>query len=182
MKDEQNMDGKWQATPVAPWRRFAARTIDTTIYVFLGFAILMSSIKANPNFFIQFNIPVLILATLLICLVVAGTIIGLFGTSIGKWIFGVRVTNKENKPIGLYKGIGRELNVVIYGLGLGIPIISFITQFIAYRKLKREGTTSWDSEGEHIVSHRPNGLFQYFMNTVGIILLFIQYLVFATIG
>ena len=43
------------------------------------------------------------------------------------------------------------------GLGLGLPIVSIITQIVAYRNLTTYRETSWDKSGGFVVSHQQIG-------------------------
>jgi len=45
----------------------------------------------------------------------------------------------------------------VYGLGLGIPIITLFTHIQAYNRLTRRGVTWWDEEGGFQVTHRRIG-------------------------
>jgi uncharacterized RDD family membrane protein YckC len=74
--------------------------------------------------------------------------IGATGSTPGKWAFGVRVLNSDGSPAGFGTALHRELGVWVYGLGLGIPIVTLVTQVIAYQTLTRNGRSSWD-EGSH---------------------------------
>jgi hypothetical protein len=64
------------------------------------------------------------------------------------------------------------------GLGIGFPIISLETLFIGYKNLSRNDVTSWDREGNYIVSHvkiGPMHVVFVLMFFIGILLIFNQH-------
>lgn len=172
----------WLELPVTPWRRYAARALD--ISFFGGIAVLLISIifysvapYSADQFFTIFANPSsivvnIVLTTVLSC-ALTGAVIGVSGVSLGKIIFGVMVTDHDGNKIGVTKGIQRDLAVFLRGLGLGIPIISIVTMYVAYSNLNKSNSTTWDSEKNYRVWHRPSSPIQYLLNTLGIILIII---------
>ena len=72
-----------------------------------------------------------------------------------------------------HKGVQRDLAVFLRGLGLGIPLISLITMYVAYSNLNKSNSTTWDSEKQYRVWHRPSSPMQYLLNILGIVLIII---------
>lgn len=166
----------WPLEPVTPWRRYGARILDLSLNGVFGWFIIGTSFYqlapvSADRFFASMNPVMDILLTVLVGIVITGILIGFSGSSIGKWVFGIRVTDVEGRPIGVIAGIIRDLSVWIKGLGFGLPIISLITMYLSYQRLKEKGTTSWDESGNYRVSHRPSGPFQYVLNIIGIMLI-----------
>jgi uncharacterized RDD family membrane protein YckC len=172
----------WSRLPVAPWRRCAARTLDTLVEGWLGSLLLfyvlfsvapvsamnlLTLMQSSSGLFIS-----AIMSTGLSALL-GGFIIGATGTSLGKWFFGVKVLSGQLRPIGIGAGLAREFNVLFAGLGLGFPFISFLTQIVAFNRLKRDGETSWDADS-YLVVHRPAGGPQTMLNICGIIVFFVM--------
>lgn len=173
---------EWLSKPVAPWRRYAARMLDTPIHGVLGsFLVGYAWYSVAPatadQFFTWLNTGqgslVNILLTTLIAALVGGVVVGTTGTSIGKAIFGVRVVSFDRKTIGVLDGLAREARVWWAGLGLGIPLVALVTMSVAFNKLKKQGSTSWDDENGCLVLYRPNGPVQYFLNGLGVILVLV---------
>lgn len=173
---------EWSPTPVAPWRRYGARTLDTPIHGLLGSFLVAyvwySVAPATANeFYTWIDTPqgglVNIILTTLIAALVGGVVVGTTGTSIGKAIFGIRVLNFDRKTIGVFDGVAREFRVWWAGLGLGIPFVALVTMSVAYNKLKKQGSTSWDNENGCLVLYRPKGSVQYVLNGVGVILVIV---------
>jgi uncharacterized RDD family membrane protein YckC len=169
----------WSTGPVAPWRRYGARMLDTTIHASLGVMVLAfafySFLPVSAKRFFQFldtpggTIVGFVMSTVLAA-IVGGFVVGSTGTSVGKAIFGVRVVSANCQAIGIINGLRREFWVWVVGLGLGIPLVSIFTMIRANKELRNDGTTEWDA-GRHLVFYRPDGRFQYVMNALGIILI-----------
>lgn len=172
----------WLSSPPTPWRRYAARMLDMTVFGYVAFSVIafvyysVAPYSAD-QFFSIFNGPGgtiidLVLTTLLGC-VLSGAVVGLSGSSLGKLLFGIMVVDRDGNKIGAVKGMQRDLSVYLRGLGLGIPLVSAITIWMAYSKLKETGSTSWDTDNDYIVWHRPSGPGQYLLNVIGILLFFV---------
>jgi uncharacterized RDD family membrane protein YckC len=175
----------WSTGPVAPWRRYGARRLDTTIHAFLSvmvpaFAFVSFAPISAERFFQFLHTPAGMLVSFVIAPVLAGIVggfvVGSTGTSIGKAIFGVRVVNANCQAIGIIDGLRREFWVWVVGLGLGIPIVSIFTMLRAKKQLRNDGTTVWDA-GRNLVFYRPDGRFQYIMNALGILLILIAVII-----
>jgi uncharacterized RDD family membrane protein YckC len=171
----------WLATPATPWRRYGARMLDTSLngsFGFLIFSVALYAIApATADSFFQmiggeFGFALDVIITGFFASLVGGALIGVSGFTLGKWIFGVKVTRIDSNRIGFTDGIRRDLEVYAKGLGLGIPIVALVTMWLSYQKLNGSGKTSWD-EGRYIVWHRPSGAAQYVLNVIGILLIFI---------
>ena len=171
---------QWSATPVAPWRRGAARLLDTVIHGSIGVILIffvwfrLAPLSAY-RFFAYLEPSFRPLGDLMLSVPIAGivgaVVVGSTGTSVGKAVFGVQVVNGQGEPIGVLNACVREFHVWWKGLALGLPVVSLITMAVAGTTLKRDGSTSWDSGNGTIVMHRPNGRLQYGLNIFGIIMI-----------
>jgi hypothetical protein len=47
--------------------------------------------------------------------------------------------------------------VAFGGLGLGIPLVSFLTLLVGYNRLTKRGITTWDEKGQLKVTHKDLG-------------------------
>jgi uncharacterized RDD family membrane protein YckC len=171
----------WPDAPVAPWRRWAARLLDLNVNgvvaVFAFFFIFASiapyeankimSLANGPGGVILDSMFTILLGSLL-----TGLIIGLTGSSLGKVIFGIRVTKLDGALIGPVDAMARELHILLMGMGLGIPLVNLATMVFAYNRLKYTGSTSWDQRAFR-VTYRPNGKTQYLLNAFGLTLFII---------
>ena len=48
----------------------------------------------------------------------------------------------------------------VLALGMGIPIVTLVTNVTAYKRLSESGATSWDSDGGFTVNHRKIGIWR----------------------
>lgn len=169
-------DDGWQSTKPAPWRRYFARILDTMIFGFLSSAVMAASMGVlDPALFEKFygrnglfqNAVLATLFVLIVAMPFEALVIGLTGTSIGKWIFGVRITRKSGRPIGFARSLGREVGVWFYGFGLGVPVVSLITLIVSYLRLKDQGVARWDAGRPWLVTYRPSGTLQWILSVSG---------------
>jgi uncharacterized RDD family membrane protein YckC len=185
--EKANDDSGWMVGPPSPWRRFGARSLDIGIngafgFFLFGIALYAVAPATAESFFLVFQTQggrVLdTLATGLMASLVGGALIGSTGSTVGKLIFGIRVTSLDGTKLGLLRGVQRDLNVLLKGLGLGIPIISLITLWISYKNLVNQGLAVWDKD-KYVVFYRPRGLMQTVLNLIGVFVIVIMLMMFS---
>lgn len=151
-----------------PWRRLAARLVDTALFTAPMWFVLMVVLYVNEmpgadSFFElifegYLGFVVATVTTLLLVVLPNAVCIGLTGSSPGKWLFGLRVT-KYGSPIGASDASTRELLVWVFGWGLGLPVIGTATLLASFVRLRTRGDTWWDAWGEYEVTlRRPANL------------------------
>lgn len=169
----------WLASPPTPWRRYAARLLDTslngvTMVTLIAFAFYEIAPATADAFFQVFATEggriLDIIVSAAIASILSGMLIGISGFTLGKWIFGVKITHADESKIGIGSALVRDFSVLFKGMGLGIPLIGIFTMWFSYRRLLTRGSTSWD-EGRYVVWHRPSGSAQYLLNVVGFLLI-----------
>ncbi len=133
---------------VRPWVRYFARTADFWICGFLvgvvtGIAGLASDI---PQIVFGLVIPFL-------WIFIEALLLSTCGTTPGKWLFSTWVSDAMGNRLSFSNALSRAFSVWFMGLGLGLPIVNFITLIVSYVKLKNQGITSWDREGRYAVIH-----------------------------
>lgn len=178
----------WNDTTAHPWRRFGARFFDMMLSKLLSLVVVFAVILALPvdvsrSFILLVGsqptpVQLIIIGSVLttiISVLINAVQIGLVGSSIGKWFFGVKVLNSEHKPMGFKLAFKRELMVLYRGLGFNIPIILAITKLISYVKLRQNGITSWDRDLHCIVLHKSMGFLQVLLYIVGFIIVSIGF-------
>lgn len=169
----QNTDN-WDLFQIAPWRRYFARLFDITLLGFITWMLIgytwysLAPLQADSLFSNLNPIVDIILTTLLGCLV-SGIVLGGFGTTLGKAIFGIRIRTIRGQRLSISDAIARDMSVYFRGLGLGIPIVSLVTMISAYSKLKKNQQMSWD-EGLFTVYYRKSSGKQIALTMLGIIL------------
>lgn len=121
-----------------PWPRFWARLIDVWFFTpVLGFAIAFAAAFYAPGFYVKLvttNAFVLGLILLPLVCVVLAVLMALMGTTPGKAILGISVRPTSGRT-SLGSFLNREMNVWIYGLACGIPIITLFTYIHQYRRV-----------------------------------------------
>jgi hypothetical protein len=106
-----------------------------------------------------------------------------FAQTPGKLLLGIRVRNSDGTRLSFFKALQREAWVLVRGLGLGVPLISFITLVMSHMDLKNEGMTAWDRKLDCRIEHAPRTLFWWVRATLGasLVLAFNAYAMFAQI-
>lgn len=126
---------------VRPWSRFMARYIDLCVFSYLT-GVLWGYIHYDS----LERIHVIVLG-IIICLAwvfVEALLIAKLGYTLGKWLFRIKVRDEEGNKLTFSKARARGIRVLLRGMGLEIPLISFFTKLFAYMRLKDTGTTTWD--------------------------------------
>jgi uncharacterized RDD family membrane protein YckC len=172
-------DDGWQVTTPAPWRRYFGRMFDLTllgtmVWFSIGLIVGHLSPALHDRLFASGGVADnLIVSTILTCAVVTpvlAVLIGLTGSSPGKWIFGTRITTPDGRPIGIGKAFLREMEVLVWGLGLGIPLISLFTLIASHSKLTSDDVARWDERKGWVVTHRQQGALQVVLCLGGVAL------------
>jgi uncharacterized RDD family membrane protein YckC len=170
----------WTDAAPHPWRRFFARMIDTSINGFIGvylFSFLLATFDPalSKNLIKSLSDPDGrmwdILVTPILAMFVNAAFIGITGTSIGKWFFGIKVFNQLNKPIGYFPALSREIKVWSSGLAFGIPLFNLFTMSAAQKHLLKQGNTTWDQQMNLNVMQRNVGGKQAALNLAGFFIL-----------
>jgi uncharacterized RDD family membrane protein YckC len=170
-------DDGWQWTAPAPWRRYLARTLDILMlgwftWMVLGIVLLSANRALFSMLFTHggvMNIRALSSVIVSASLIpVQALLIGTSGTTIGKWIFGVRITRRDGRAIGFRAALAREASVFGFGMAGGIPLVAFVPIFIAYQVLTRTGSTQWDRGKDWVVTQREPGDAQTWMFALGL--------------
>jgi hypothetical protein len=139
---------------VRPWVRYFARSVDFWICGFLvGVGVGVAGFSADvPQFVYGLTIP-------FVWIFVEALLLSTCGTTPGKWLFNTWVADSMGSRLSFSNALSRAFSVWFMGLGLGLPIVNFITLIVSYVKLKNAGITSWDREGQYVVIHeRLSGL------------------------
>jgi hypothetical protein len=150
-----------------PWRRFFAKWIDLSLYNIVFFILIIFSIEQDiSNSAILFALLAITLAP---AQILDGIILAIFGSSLGKLIFGVVVIPPEGNTF--LNSMKRTVLCLVYGMGFGIPMVNMF--FIAYQhgKLKSQGQTSWDKKTGHKVVYAKGP--HLFLGVIVIIILLI---------
>lgn len=78
-----------------------------------------------------------------------------FGTTPGKWLMGLKVSNEDGSRLALKESIWRSLRVMITGVGFGLGLLAILCQAMSWFTTKRLGKPIWDFIGKHNVEAEP---------------------------
>lgn len=136
-----------------PFRRFFAKTADATVASFLTmlvFYLLGARFGGDWG-----SALVLSIISLLVWAVIEVALLSRFGTTVGRRLYRLRLTQESGAPLTRDHIVWRTIRVLVFGLGFGLPVITLIAQLAAYLQLNASGRTSWDRKGGLRVEARP---------------------------
>lgn len=127
-----------------PWRRFFARSLDYVIYMVLWNMAL--ALLFNVNIGTRSTAENLLYDVVagLMMLLIEPVLISVFGTTIGKWILGLHVTDEEGGHLCYKDSLTRTWEVFLHGMGLNLPVYQLIRLWKSYRGCSDGGTLSWE--------------------------------------
>lgn len=134
-----------------PWRRLFARMIDESIYNMVIMLIFYLGFHGKDSFawiicatLIGMAMTVLAEATLLTC----------FGTTVGKWLFGIRVLSKNGKKLSWQEAAVRTGTVLWRGEAFNIPIWDIYRLYKSYDVYTNEAALPWDSDCLYLMDEK----------------------------
>ncbi len=143
-----------------PWVRLWARLLDySLITLVLSFVFQLNF--AHPltymfSFFIWIFVETFLMAT--------------WGSTPGKWMLKVMVRTKKGKKLKVRDSLNRAFSVWWLGMGIGLPVVVFITLIVASVKLSNTGMTSWDRRFSYRVMHGKIGALRIIITVIYFIL------------
>ena len=144
---------------VRPWVRSFARGLDMGIYALITTIII-------ALFFDDVDTVYILLEKLgvwsavplsLVYMVIEFFILSATGTTLGKFLFKIRIKKSDENNLSYYEYFRRSIDVWIRGLGCYIPFVSMMTYINFGRILKSDGITPWDKTGGILVQHQILG-------------------------
>jgi hypothetical protein len=136
---------------VRPWVRYWARTFD-----FLFFSILVGAVAGVLSPGMVKGMPETILGFVILfayCFV-EPLMLATFGTTPFKALLRVRMRNGDGSKLSYLQALRRTFSVLLFGQGLGIPLVALIMCITSYSRLTNKGITRWDASGSFVVSHQ----------------------------
>ncbi len=133
-------------------RRFWARWFDLCLYSGIWWISMWATgrdirgMMGNAWVVFPHYIPWFILETLLL---------HHFGTTPGKWLLGLKVTNLDGSLLSLGAATRRSARVLFTGIGFGWGLLTVFCQVLSFFTTKRLGNSLWDHAGGHRVSATP---------------------------
>lgn len=128
-----------------PMRRFFARTIDLALFsLFWDFVLYiimgMHYIDSNTiQYFSTFVVFVLLIF-------IEPILLSIFATTLGKWIFGLHLTDIHGRKPDYHKGLSRTWGVFAKGYGYNIPIYNLVQCYKCYMACKSDQELTWDKD------------------------------------
>ena len=133
-----------------PWRRFFARNVDAGLYGLLWAMLSQWVFRINPENFIQFMAVLAwstacVYAGWLLTFVFEPVMLHYWGTTPGKWIFGLSVRDEDGNKLSIRTAYARLWGVFVYGNCYALPLFDWYFNYKCYRACKEE-ELSWDLE------------------------------------
>ena len=75
---------------------------------------------------------------------VEALLLAVVGTTPGKALFSIRVATLDGIRPSFPTALSRAARVWVQGTGLGLPLVTLITEAVSYTRLTRTGSTPWD--------------------------------------
>jgi RDD family protein/uncharacterized protein DUF4339 len=135
-------------SPPEPWRRYLARQLDTIIFTFLCLNIF-GPIEVSSTF----GGSLYMVSILMGWALVEGVLISRIGTTFGKWLLQIEVTDAYGQRLGLKQSLRRSFDVLLRGMGFGLTYIIVFAQLLSLHQLTTTGQTLWDRDGHSVVRH-----------------------------
>lgn len=130
----------------SPIRRFLARGIDFAAYSLLWMILLTAVFRQNVTLRDGRYDIVDSLAVLGLLFLLEPLQLRFFGTTLGKWILGLSVTNGEEGRLRYLDALIRTWNVFLYGYGLNLPGINLYRLWKSYKACDRVETLPWEAD------------------------------------
>lgn len=129
----------------APVRRYIARSFDFLLCSLPWHLVLQAAGVDTRGRLSNIWMAVLGMATML---VLEPLLLHLFGTTPGKWLMGLRVTDESGKTLPLAAAWRRTWRVLWYGYGACIPIYSIIRTYSCWKAEQAEQLLEWEDGSE----------------------------------
>ena len=131
-----------------PWRRYAARWLDLLIYGLLWNAIARCIFRLNlgSGFYANWLFTLVDTAVgVLLMLLIEPVLLHFWGTTPGKWLFGLRVRAENGEKIAYRTAFARTWLVYTDGMGWYLPLWIIYKLWKNYQLCQRE-EMPWDEE------------------------------------
>lgn len=133
-----------------PWRRYWARCLDFSLY---------NTLVSLLIYDFQYRVIYVPILTLIAMLTLEPLLLSMFGTTVGKAIFGIRVTDREGGKLSYNTAIERTWTVMWEGEALRIPLICLYFQYKSLDLAEQDIPLSWEGESE--LTYKDDKLWRY---------------------
>lgn len=141
-----------------PWRRFFGRCIDSLIVPTVLAVVLPVIFKDLYRIDVEayFGSALGWFAILIVIfMLLEAAFLHTTSTTLGKFIFGIRVKAADGSRLTFLACIKRTLLVSVFGQACFVPGLAMISYSVSYYILRRSGTTPWDREVGSVVNCGP---------------------------
>lgn len=150
------------------WRRVFARSIDLictipfgiVLYVIVYIPIEIVRALASIPYLLNFAVDLVVGHILFLIAIILhdATSLALFGTTIGKALFGIRVRQSDGRKPRFAQAMGRtEKMLRAHFYLIGFPILMWPFVAASFSHIKRTGSATWDDRAKTILSVRRLG-------------------------
>lgn len=129
----------------APVRRYIARSFDLLLCSLPWHLVLQVAGVDTKARLASIWLSILGMAVML---VLEPLFLHLFGTTPGKWLMGLRVTDENGKTLPLAAAWRRTWRVLWYGYGACIPIYSIVRLYASWKAEQAEQPLEWEDGSE----------------------------------
>ena len=138
---------------VRPLLRCCARGLDLALWIFPATVLFRPAVLlAGP--YQALTLPAL---TVISWVFIESIFLSRRGATPGKWLFNIRLVNREGTNPTFAEALQRSITVAWRGVGLGVYVLPLLTGMLALTGLMRQGTTPWDKAGGFRVIHQAVG-------------------------
>lgn len=137
-----------RVTLATAWQRFWSRHLDMTfcslILVFLLGVVsyYLPGFVAKPANLTEMFTYAVILITILMAM--DAFCLAFLGQTFGRALAGIKVIKKSGDRLTFFEALYRNLQVLFFGMGFGLPILHLIVMWFAYFGVRDGIETSWD--------------------------------------
>lgn len=79
-------------------------------------------------------------------LAIDAAVLATFGNTPGRALAGIRVQTIRHEPLDVRTALNRNARIYLFGMAIGLPLISLITYANNFSKLRKNEQTSWDKQ------------------------------------
>lgn len=133
-----------------PWQRFFARLLDAQIYRSL-WALILPALGFNMLKSSRGGVLFLELLTLGTMFLLEPLLLSRFGTTPGKWLFGLRVTSPDGRRLTYAEGRERTAYLFWYGIRLNLPVFRLYRLYVSYTDEQQEKELPWEDRSEQTI-------------------------------
>ena len=140
----------------APWKRYFARTLDLCILSLAWNAVLALGFHMNIH---AFNIGLILsqwIMPLILLIITEPILLAFFGTTPGKFIWGLGITNEDGGRLTIHDARQRTWIVLKNGMGLNFPIVCLFRQYISYKECVSQHVLPWEDGSVLILRNKKS--------------------------